>query len=153
MNAPVVYDKAKYHFETIEEHNLDEIHAYIHTGLYLGWLIENELLDPEFVEDFGEDIPKFLNRELTAPELFSLWDGALVDDMLNELGNKFSRYYFDFEKGKYIGDYINTVAKGLPTEFHVKDTWENYEIVKKFVNQRYNEWKNPKQTKWWQFWK
>jgi hypothetical protein len=158
MSQPIVYDKAKYHYETIEQSGLVEIHAYIHTGLYLGWLIDNDLIDEEFKEDFGDDIPKFLNRELTAPELFSLWDGALVDDMLNEEGNKFSQYYFDFEKGQYLEDYMRIAAKGLPSEFHVKNTWENYEVVKNFVTKRFEEWKNPspknsaKPKKWWKFW-
>jgi len=76
MEAPIVYDKAKYHFESIEENGLPEIHAYIHTGMFLGWLIESNLIDDEFLEDFGEDIPRLKRREITSPELFSLWDGA-----------------------------------------------------------------------------
>ena len=111
MESPIVYDKAKYHIDSIDEHNLPEIHAYIHTGLYLGWLIENNMLDNEFVEDFGDDIPKFKKREITAPQLFSLWDGALVDDMLTNEGNQFSQHYFDFEHGKYLDDYMNSVEK------------------------------------------
>lgn len=154
MDSPIVYDKAKYHFESIEQSHLPEIHAYIHTGMYLGWLIDNDMLDKEFIEDFGEDIQRFKNREITASQLYALWDGALIDDMLNEEGNHFSKDYFDFETGQYIHDYIASVAEGLPTEFHVKDNWENYEIVKSFVSRRYSEWKKPKATKsWWQIWK
>ncbi len=153
MSSPVVYDKAKYHFETIEKNELPEIHAYIHTGLYLGWLVESELLDEEFLDDFGEDIPKFLSKEITAPELFALWDGALFDDMLNEEGNRFSQYYFDFETGEYINDYMTIVAKDLPSEFHVENSWDNYNVVKKMVTERFYEWKNPPSKKWWQFWK
>ncbi len=72
MESPVVYDKAKYHFETIENSGLPEIHAYIHTGMYLGWLIENDLFDNEFLDDFGDDVPRFKNKEITAPQLLSI---------------------------------------------------------------------------------
>jgi len=147
MEAPIVYDKAKYHFESIEENGLPEIHAYIHTGMFLGWLIESNLIDDEFLEDFGEDIPRLKRREITSPELFSLWDGALVDDMLNEEGNKFTQFYFDFENGQYINDYENNLANDLPSIFHVQDTWENYEKARKFINIRYNQWKSPQSKK------
>ena len=142
MSDPVVYDKAKYHFETVDDYGLPEIHAYIHTGLYLGWLIENNLLDEEFIDDFGEEIPKFIAREITAPELFSIWDGVLIDDMLSDEGNEFSIHYFDFDKGQYLEDYNKALVKDLPSEFHVNDTWDNYEIVKNFVTRRYIEWKD-----------
>jgi hypothetical protein len=145
------YDKAKYHFESVQQEGLPEIHAYIHSGLYLGWLIENNLLDPEFINDFGQDIPKFKNKEITAPQLFEKWDGTLLDDMLNEEGNKFTEYYFDFENGEYLNDYENIVGKGLPSLFHVKDTWVNFDTVNNFVSKQYLKWKKPKKNKWWQF--
>ena len=40
MSSPHVYDKAKYHYETIEQHGLSEEHAANHTVVFLRWLIE-----------------------------------------------------------------------------------------------------------------
>jgi len=152
METPIVYDKAKYHFESIEENQLPEIQAYVHTGLYLGWLVDNNLLDSEFINDFGQDIPKFKNKEITGSQLLFLWDGALIDDMLNEEGNKFSQYYFDFDHGQYITDYETHMTQNLQSIFHVEDTWENHETVKDFVNKRYSTWKNTESKSWWKIW-
>lgn len=150
MDTPVVYDKAKYHFGSIQEAGLPDIHAYIHTGMFLGWLINNNMLNSEFVADFGEDIPKFIKREITAAQLFELWDGALVDDMLTDVGNKFTASYFAFENGQYINDYIQALASDLPSEFHVEDSWANFDKISKIIDSRYLEWKKSKP--WWQFW-
>jgi hypothetical protein len=35
MNAPVVYDKAKYHAESVAEVGLAEGQEFVHTGMYL----------------------------------------------------------------------------------------------------------------------
>jgi len=67
--------------------------------------------------------------------------------MLNEEGNKFTQFYFDFENGQYINDYENNLANDLPSIFHVQDTWENYEKARKFINIRYNQWKSPQSKK------
>lgn len=60
------YDKAKYHFDSVIEEGLPLSQAYIHTGFYLGWLIDNNLLDEEFKEDFAESLALFTRREITA---------------------------------------------------------------------------------------
>ena len=153
MPSRVCYDKAKYHIESVEVEGLPEIHAYIHTGMYLGWLIENNLLDKEFSNDFGREILKFKNKEITAPEFFfQICDGVLIDDILSDEGNEFTSFYFDLEKGEYIYHYEHIMFKELPSVFHVKDTWKNYEIVKEFVSKEYVKWKNQSK-KWWEFWK
>ncbi len=135
------YDNAKYHLETVDEFELPEIHAFIHGGLYLGWIIENEFLDGDFLVHFMGDVQKFKKRELTGPELLWKWDGALTDDMFNDEGNKFSKYYFDFENGRYIEDYTEMLAKELPSPFHVKDTWDNFNKLSTVISERHKQWK------------
>ncbi len=164
---PIVYDKAKYHFESVREHGLPEIHAYIHTGFFVGWLIENELLDEEFAEECEEEIARFRKHELSAPQLFRLWDGALVDDMLNDEGNAFAQAYFDFQKGRYIQDYSENIAKNLKSEFHVQDSSANFAAAKAIIDDRFRRWKlslhggggrpeatgiAPAKKPWWKIW-
>ena len=55
MNSPHVYDKAKYHDETIEQHGLPEEHAANHTVVFLRWLIENDLMGESFITESGGD--------------------------------------------------------------------------------------------------
>lgn len=66
MGDPIAYDKAKYHHGGDYPGDLAESQAFVQTGLYLGWLIENGRA--------------FLAREMTGPEIYAAWDGALVED-------------------------------------------------------------------------
>lgn len=134
------YDKAKYHFDSVIEEGLPLSQAYVHTGFYLGWLIDNDLLNEEFKEDYAESLALFTRREITAPQLFEEFDGALTDEELSDQGNAFTKHYFDFSTGDYLEDYCTYLVKDLPSELHVKDTWENYEIAASFISRRYQEW-------------
>ena len=60
---PVVYDKAKYHLESVENDGLDEVQAYVHTAFYLRWILENKFFSEEFYEDTKEEIEKFQKGE------------------------------------------------------------------------------------------
>ena len=154
MNQPIVYDKAKYHAESIAVAGLPEGQEFVHTGFYLGWLIENDLLEPEFAEDFSVELVDFRARKITGPELFGRFDGALVDDMLSSEGNAFSQHYFDFAKGEFVGDYQKAFSvSGGNDFFGVADTQENYEKIKTFIDRAYSKWKQAQNKKPWQFWK
>ncbi len=134
------YDKAKYHFESVQKEGLDMIQAYVHSGFYLGWLIDNDLLDEEFADDCDEDITLFKRREITAPRLFQRLDGVLSEQDISEQGNAFTQSYFDFDTGSYLEDYQTYLVKALPGVFHVKDSWENYHIAAEFISERYRRW-------------
>ena len=153
MDSPVVYDKGKYHDETVMENNLPEERASVHTALFLGWLIENDLYSEEFLEESEELIKAYKAKNKTAIEVYDWWDRCLIDDMLSEEGNKFAQSYFDFEKGQYISDYSELLVKDLPSEFHVPYSWENQELMSSKVSERFNQWKQPKSKKPWHFWK
>ncbi len=136
-----VYDKAKYHFDSVQKEKLPSIAAYIHTGFYFGWIVEQKLLSTEFLEDWSQSIEDFLAHKINAPQLLEAFDGVLDDEMLSEEGNEFSATYFDFEHGAYLADYRKFLVKDLPTEFHVANTRDNYEIAKQFISARYEAWK------------
>ncbi len=155
MESPIVYDKAKYHSESVETEGLPEGQEFVHTGFYLGWLIENGLLDDEFVDDFlVEEVAAFKDRKLTGPEIYSRCDGALVDDMLNDDGNAFSQHYFDFQSGQFVDDYQRAFSVGGGNDFFgVEDTWENYDKIKAFFDRGFSKWNRSKNKKPWQFWK
>ncbi len=150
MNSPHVYDKAKYHYETIEQHGLSEEHAANHTVFFLRWLIENNLMSEEFMEDSGDEIAKFRAGGATIHQVYEWWDCCLIDDMLSEEGNGFAMHYFDFDKGKYIHDYIDLLQGSLPSEFHIDYNEANYKRMKEVIDRRYKEWKVPKKS-WWPF--
>ena len=148
-NTVDVYDKAKWHFSGNFPADLDPFQGYIHTGLFLGWLIERNLVSEEFIIDNEETIALFKEMKLTSPELFERsCDGVLMLEDLNEDGNRFALYYFDFSNGLFVFDYENTLSRGLPSMYHVRDTWDNYNKIKPVFDKRfydYNEmWKSLK---------
>ena len=140
-NRTVVYDKAKYHLDTVQESGLEEEQSAVHTAFFLGWLMDNGLCSEEFVEDSRDDIAAYRRREKTALEVYGLWDYCLIDDMLSDEGNAFAQSYFDFSTGKYIDDYVELLARKLPSEFHVPYTWKNQRRISHRISKRYSEWK------------
>lgn len=65
------------------------------------------------------------------------------NDMLNDEGNEFAQDYFDFENGLYLDDYEETFPEAEDV-YDVKDSWENYEKIKKVIQKRYLDWVNQR---------
>jgi len=141
MDQPTVYDKAKWHCDGDYPSGLAQSQAFVHSGMFLGWLIDHDLVSDEFVEDTSDGIGRLKRRELTGPELFEYCDGALVDDMLSDEGNAFAQHYFDFQTGQFMHDYEELLSSTLPSMYHVENTWTNYEKLKHRIDQRFEEWK------------
>ncbi|MXV37760.1 hypothetical protein GO491_03555 [Flavobacteriaceae bacterium Ap0902] len=43
VDESFVFHKAKYHFDSINEAELEEEQAYVPTGLFFAWIIKNDL--------------------------------------------------------------------------------------------------------------
>ncbi|MGV3552572.1 DUF7832 domain-containing protein [Rhizobium sp.] len=138
-SGPYVYDKAKYHIESVTDLGLDEDQAYVHTAFYFRWLLEQRLYG-SLMEETDEFLMAFHQGNASALDVYKAWDGCLVDDMLTDAGNAFSRHYFDFETGFYLKDY-EILADGLPSFFHVQLSEENYQKLKPMIDQAYSAWK------------
>jgi hypothetical protein len=146
-NTLDVYDKAEWHFGGNFPDDLEEFQGYVHTGMFLGWLVDNDLVSTRFGEDHAEEIQKFMQKEMTGATIFeTCCDGALMLEDLNETGNRFALPYFDFAKGQYLLDYENAIGAGLPSLYHVEDTWENYEKLKTTIDQRFSGWQEKMLT-------
>lgn len=168
-NGPVVYDKGKYHLDTVEEYGLPESHAYHHTVYFFRWLLEQDLMSDEFRAETKFDKTAISNEVVL--RIYEWWDTCLIDDMLSDEGNAFSQSYFDFDKGEYLRDYIRLLQGSLQSEFHIPLTEEDYQQLKPIIDRRYEQWKkrfftspreNPlpsslpygpsKPKRWWKFW-
>jgi hypothetical protein len=126
MTNSVVYDRANYHLEGDWPARLAAKQAYVHAGLFLGWVIERELYSDEFAEDFADEIRDFRARKRTGPEIYRRCGGALVDDMLTKEGNAFASNYFDLSTGKYLLDYARPSRGGacdfVPRQRHMEES-------------------------------
>jgi hypothetical protein len=150
MESPYLYDKADYHYESIQQYGLSEEHAENHTVVFFRWLIEQRMLSAFFEREAADILRKFRSGETTIHQVYGWCDWCLVDDMLSEEGNAFAVHYFDFKRGKYIRDYITALQRGLPTEFHIDYSEANYQTMKRIIDRRYAEWKRPRRW-WWPF--
>ena len=149
-NTVDVYDKAKWHFGGDFPTDLDDFQGYVHTGMFLGWLIDKDLISDDFKENNKTEIQEFRNRKMTGSQVFEkCCDGVLMIEDINELGNRFSLSYFDFQTGQYLTDYENALLKGKPSLYNVDDTWDNYAVIKLFIEKRFADWndKNSKKSK------
>lgn len=142
-NTSDVYDKAKWHFDGDFPEGLDYFQGYVHTGMFFGWLLENDLIGDEFKSNFEEEIELFKTRKLTGSQIFErCLDGVLLLEDVSELGNRFALYYFDFDNGQYLADYEEILIGELQSMYHVADTWANYEDLRVVIDKRFEEWKN-----------
>jgi hypothetical protein len=134
-----IYDNAKNHFLGNFPEFLPIEQAYIHIGIYLGWTIEKRLCSPYFEEEAETEIFRFRRRELTCAMLSEIWDGYLGYELFSEEGNLFTYYYYG--GGLYKRDYESLLCQTLPSIYHVKDTWENYDLMSIRISQRHKKWK------------
>ncbi|WKN43233.1 DUF7832 domain-containing protein [Tunicatimonas pelagia] len=134
-----IYDNAKTHFLGNFPGDLPIEQAYVHIGMYLGWIIDNELYSEYFEDEADTQIFRFKNREISCTILSEIWDGYLGHELFSEEGNLFTFYYYG--GGLYRKDYEDLLSGNLPSLYHVKDSWENYDKIAQNVSVRYRDWK------------
>ncbi|MEM6845762.1 MAG: hypothetical protein AAF944_28225 [Bacteroidota bacterium] len=134
-----IYDNAKNHFLGNFPNDLPIEQAYVHIGMYLGWVIDNELYSEYFEEEADTQIFRFRNRDISCTILSEIWDGYLGHELFSESGNLFTFYYYG--GGLYRKDYEELLSNNLPSLYHVKDTWENYNNISQNITLRYRDWK------------
>jgi len=149
------YDDASWHYGGDFPEELPEKNGATHTGMFLNWCIERNLVSEEFQEDAEEEIEKLKRREITGAEfIINSMDGKFSEHDLNDLGNAFAKDYYvdetDFGNrfSSFATDYINlfdSIAEESDFEYetfyHIEDTYENYDLMKQIMDHRFEEWK------------
>ena len=135
-----VYDLAKDHFLGDFPSSLPIEKAYLHIGIYMGWIIDNELYSDFFEDEASTEIYRFSRREIGCIILAEIWNGALSHELFNDETNLFTFYYY--AGGIFKKDYLEVLVKSQKTIYHVDDTWENYDKISKRISERFEEWKS-----------
>jgi hypothetical protein len=152
----VPYDRADFDYSS-EEQPLPKGHAATHIGMFLAWAVFNGLENDWHRQHSDELLARLRRREMTGREFFeAACKEQFAEKDLNVEGNEFAEYYYRDaagERGLYFDDYKKTLAKGLPSFWHVADTWDNYDKLAPVITGRFQAWKNPPKKRWWQFWK
>jgi hypothetical protein len=134
-----IYDNAKNHFLGNFPASLPIEQAYVHIGIYLGWIIEGKLYSEYFEDEASNQVFRFTRREISCTILSEIWDGYLSHELFNSMGNMFTYYYYG--GGIYRSDYDQLLVKNLPSLYHVEDTWENYDKIKTRIDMRFEDWR------------
>ncbi|RAW00889.1 DUF7832 domain-containing protein [Pseudochryseolinea flava] len=135
-----IYDNAKQHFLGNFPENLPIEQAYVHIGMYLGWVIDMDLYSEYFEDEASNQIFRFKRREISCTILSEIWEGYLDHQFFNKPGNMFTYYYY--AGGLYHADYNQILVQSLPSIYHVSDTWDNYEKLKQRMGMRWQDWNN-----------
>jgi hypothetical protein len=134
------YDDASWHYGGDFPKDLPDESGATHTGMFLAWCLLRGLVGKDLLEE-TEELNRLRDRKVTPGCFFlEMCDGKFTDEDINDKGNEFTRFYFDFGNGNYLSDYDNILASGLPSTYHVADTWDNYDRLAPVIDRRYAEW-------------
>lgn len=142
------YDDAEYYFLNFER-ELDNEAGGTHLGMYLAWAILRGLGSDEYNEP-GSARDRLQKREATGQViLFDYCDGKLMSDDFNALGNAFTQAYYEKHFSK---DFARLFDKDFPDTgcpladaCSLPDTWENFERMAAFLDQRFKQWQESRQ--------
>ncbi|REK71194.1 hypothetical protein [Paenibacillus paeoniae] len=141
-----VYDKAKWHYDGDFPQELDRTQAYVPTGMFIAWLVKNDLVSKRSRKEDANEIELVKGNEMTGAQFYRTnWDGVLSSDELSDEADAFAREYLHLHNDMYTAvDFQNILAGDLPSIYHVEDSIENYYVIEPIISERYQEWKNGK---------
>ena len=140
-------DRMDWHYGGDFPEGLPTENGGTHIGMYLAWIINNDLIGEIHVEDASESILAVKNRQMTGRDfLIQECDEKFWNDDLNEEGLTFTNYYYSDDSGmkQYIQDYEQILSNDVASTYHVENTWDNYDKVARVIDIRYKEWKEIK---------
>lgn len=136
-----VYDKGKYHDESVRQERLPRRHADHHIVFFLRWLIENDLVGPAMTEGRdGRDLSKYQRGRRSIFWLFGRWDRWFVSDMVAPDARPFVDAYVDYDRGAYLADYKEILVGDLPSIFAVRYNDANYRPLAERISQRWRQY-------------
>lgn len=134
MTDPVKYDDVDWHVEGAISAGQPEENAAIHIGLYLGWLIQHDLYNPDFFAP--EWIEAVKRGEMTGSEALDAVDQKLVSDVMTGDGAAFTDWYY----GRYLSDYAEAFAD-LP-DYGIAGDAASHARIGPVLDLRFAEWRN-----------
>jgi len=139
------YDDASWHYGGDFPIDLPDEAGATHTGMFVAWALLTGLAGEIHTKEFPESLEKLRSRAVTPGQFFlEACDGKFTDEDLNEEGNAFAQAYFDLDRGAYLNDYGRILVKDLPSQYHVPDTWVNFELLRPVLDKRLRAWRRPR---------
>ena len=139
----MAYDKLDWHSGGDFPAGLPEEAGATHIGMFLGWAILRGLEGELHRDESVESLRSVRERRMTGREFFlKECDAKFWEDDLSDTGNEFAQAYYAAEgEPSYLDDYVTVLAEGLPSEYHVEDSWGNFDKIATLLDKRFAEWK------------
>lgn len=132
------YDDAAWHYSGDFPKELPQKAGATHIGMFVAWAYLSGL----YSEDFASDVEPLKSRKMTPGQfIIEQFDEVFLSEMLNDEGNRFTAAYFVPEDSNFLKDYGATLEGNLPSLYHVKDTWENFDKIKLVFDRRLAEFR------------
>jgi hypothetical protein len=136
--APSI-DQAEWHYGGDFPGDLPPENGGTHIGMYLAWIIHRDLGSAVLRKYTCDSLPLLRERKITGRKLlFTELDERFLGSLLTKVGKDFTRDYY--ETNCYIDDYEAVLGGGLPTLYHVEDSWDNYDKLAPIIDQRFSRW-------------
>ena len=149
------YDDASWHSGGNFPPELPPEAGATHTGMFIAWAMLAHLAGEVHAKEFPQELENLRSRALTPGAFFlAACDAKFTDEDLNEEGNAFAQEYFNFDTGSYLEDYGRVLVKGLPSQYHVQDTWTNFDRLRPVLDKRLQNWRSrgAGPRAWWKIW-
>jgi len=135
-------DRMDWHADGEYPEDLPEENAGTHIGMYLAWIINNNLVGELHLEEDANELQAVQERRMTGREfLIRLCDSKFWNEDLSEEGLAFTEQYYGAESDGYFADYEQALAQHLPSIYHVEDNWHNYDLIAPLITNAYEYWK------------
>src|SRR5260370_14378139 len=124
------YDRADWHYGGNFPEDLPQENGGTNIGMFLAWAIMNGLEGDLHKQESAPALRAVRSRSMTGRQfLFDECDEKFTAEDLSEEGNVFAAVYYAPEDSPYMSDYERVLGGGVPTLYHVADTWENYDKI------------------------
>jgi len=153
----MAYDRADWHSGGKYPSDLPPENGGTHIGFFLAWAIQRDLVGNLHREESSHALDAVKSRRMTGRDfLFQQCDGKFWKDDLSDKGNAFAEAYYADKNGTYVNDLNDVLGRGLPSLYHVADSWENFDKLAPLIDRRFKNWIssgsiNDKKP-WWRLW-
>ena len=137
------YDHIAFHYDNQFPTHLPQHHAIHHMGFYFAWAVSQNLHNSEW--ESHKDFTKLQQQEMSGSEF--MWEnmGAeLTDEDFNELGNRFSQFYYhddDEGYGLFMEDYFIALnIENADYFYHIDDNINNQIKLNKVFQVAFEKW-------------
>lgn len=135
-SGSVKYDDWGWHIGGVFPADQPQINGYTHIGMYLVWLLNHDLHNPDLL---GPELTsRVRSGQRTAHDLADETDGKLTSDVMSAEGRAFSDWYYSTEDPLYLRDWAAAFSE--QPEYTVGDSPLTYAKIERVIDRRFREW-------------